>query len=193
MFGRGNGPPPGWTTSNGVLEPASQVAGYAARSQVFRGRCETKECNRKVRIEPKDLCGKGQGLLTMKHVEQLNRCHRLDGCSLNFYADPGAPELRLEWLTGRANVRVRLKCRGNGCTFVRVWVVEKMIDGLKKSGKGHGGTDVHELGKLMTQPCQVCKKVNWTADILWANTDTLGWCHGGEDKYFAGLEVGGDV
>jgi hypothetical protein len=175
------------------LEPASQVAAYAARGQVLKGSCQTKECNRRVRIEPKDLCGKGQGLLTIKHIEQLNRCHRLDGCSLNFYAAPRLPPLHLEWLTGRANVRVRLKCRGNGCTFVRVWVVEQMIEGLKNAGKGHGGTNVHELGKLMTQPCRLCKKVNWTADILWADTGTLGWRQGGEDKYFAGMEVGGDV
>lgn len=193
MLGRRDGPPLGWTTWNGVLEPASQVAAYAARGQVFRGRCETKECNRRVRIEPKDLCGKGQGLLTMKHVEQLNRCHRLDGCSLNFFADPRTPELRLERLTGRAHVRVRLKCRGTGCKLSRVWVVEQMIAGLKKAGKGGGQTDIHELGKLMTQPCPVCRKVNWTADILWANTDTMGWRHGGEDKYFEGMEVGGDV
>lgn len=193
MFGRGDGPPAGWTAWNGVLEPASQVAAYAARGQVLKGSCQTKECNRRIRLDPKDLCGKGQGLLKMKQVEQLHRCHRLDGCSLDFYADPKTPPLHLDWVTGRANVRVRLKCRGNGCKFARAWVVETMIESLKKTGKGHGGTDVHELGKVMTQPCPVCKKVNWTADILWADTGTLGWRQGGAEKYFAAMEVGSHV
>lgn len=192
MIGRGNGLPQGWTTWNGVLEPANQVAAYAARGQIIRGRCETKECNRKIRIEPKDLCGKGQGLLQMKQVEQLHRCQRLEGCSLGFFADPATPPLHLDWLTGRPNVRIRLKCRGHGCKYVRVWVVEQMIAGLKKAGKGGGGTDVHALGKLMTQPCPVCKKVNWAADVLWASTETIGWRQNGE-KCFAGMEAGGDV
>jgi hypothetical protein len=179
-------------TLSGVLEPAEQVAAYAARGQMIRGSCATKECNRKVRLDPKDLCGHGQGSLHMRQVEKLHYCHRLDGCALNFYADPKTPPLRLDWLTGRAHVRVRLRCRGNGCKYARVWVVEQMIAGLKKAGKGGGDTDVHELGRLMTAACPVCKKANWTADILWANTETLGWRQNGE-KYFAGMEVGGDV
>jgi len=193
MLGRRENPPPGWISANGVLEPASQVAAFAARGQVVRGRCESKECARKVRIDPNDLCGKGQGLLKMRQIEQLHRCQRLDGCSLIFYADPSTPPLHLEWLTGRANVRIRLRCRGAGCKFARVWVVETMIEGLKKAGKGHGGTEVQALGKLMTQPCPVCRKVNWTADVLWANTETAAWRQSGAETYFSGMEVGSDV
>lgn len=192
MFGRGDGPPPGWTALNGVLEPAPQVAAYAARGQAIRGSCATKTCNRKVRLEPKDLCGQGQGALTARQIETLYRCQRLDGCAITFFAEPSIPSLRLDWLTGRANVRVRLRCRGNGCRYVRVWVVEQMIAGLRKSGKGGGDTDVHDLGKLMSGPCPVCKKANWTADILWADTRTLGWRQKGE-TYFSGMEVGSHV
>ena len=57
-----NGPPPGWTARDGVVEPSEQVRGYALRHQTVKGVCRAKGCTRRVELDPKELCGAGLGL-----------------------------------------------------------------------------------------------------------------------------------
>jgi hypothetical protein len=41
----------------------------------------------------------------------------------------------------------------------------------------------------MTTACPLCKKVNWTAEILWVRTDSMGWKTSGE-RTFGEREAG---
>ena len=50
-----------------------------------------------------------------------------------------------------------------------------MIAGLTKRRQGDGRTEVEKLGAMMTTACPLCKRSNWTADVLWVSTDTMGW------------------
>jgi hypothetical protein len=50
-----------------------------------------------------------------------------------------------------------------------------MVAGLTKRKVGGDATEVDELGRLMTSPCPLCKRSNWTAQILWVDTSTVGW------------------
>jgi hypothetical protein len=58
-----------------------------------------------------------------------------------------------------------------------------MIAGLEKRGQARSRTEVEGLGAKMTAACPVCKRVNWTAEILWINTDTQGWKALGERSF----------
>ena len=97
-----------------------------------------------------------------------------------------ANPLVLGQFVGRPNVRLRLKCRGDRCKFHRLWRVEEMIAGLEKRGQGGARTEVDGLGSKMTTACPMCKRVNWTAEILWVNTDTMGWKARGERSFEPG-------
>lgn len=178
-----DGPPPGWVSHSGAIEPAPRVADYAARLQVVKGVCRATGCNRRVELEPKALCGAGLGLVSMDQVKNLWRCHRIDGCALDFHNEPPLNPLRLDHFLGRPNVRLRLRCRGDRCKFFRVWRVEEMIAGLTKRRQGDGRTEVEKLGAMMTTACPLCKRSNWTADVLWVSTDTMGWKALGEQTF----------
>ena len=119
----------------------------------------------------------------MRKIQDLWRCHRIDGCGLQFHNEKALFPLRLEHLRGRPNVRVRLSCRGERCKFFRVWRVEEMIVGLQKHGQGDERTDLDTLGAKMTAPCPICKKANWTADVLSVNTESAGWKALGEQTF----------
>jgi hypothetical protein len=186
-----DGPPDGWTAIHGILEPAGYVAAYAARGQVMKGRCQTKRCNRRVDLDPRELCGEHMGALRMQQVLRTYECNRLDGCTLRFHTEPKDAPLPLDGLRGKAHVRLRLRCGAHKCSFFRVWLVEEMIEGLKKAKKGGGATSVHELRKLMTSPCKLCGKVDWYADVLWADTSTMGWKQLGERTFDAVKVIGG--
>jgi hypothetical protein len=125
----------------------------------------------------------------MKTVEGLWRCGRLDGCCLEFHAEKPLVRLRLDRFVGRPNVRLRVRCQGNGCKFFRVWRVEEMIAGLTKRGQGNGHTEIGALGAMMTSACPMCGKVNWTAEVLWVDTSTMAWKSMGE-RSFEKLEAG---
>ena len=178
-----DGPPDGWTVSNGVVAPGHRVADFAARKQPVKGVCRAKGCSRRVELEPRELCGAGLGLLAMTTIENTLRCQRLDGCSLYFQAAAPALPLRLSQFVGRPNVRLRLKCRETPCKFFRLCRVEEMVAGLQKRGLGGAGTDVEALGAMMTTPCPRCKKASWTAEVLWMDTSTMGWKATGERSF----------
>lgn len=188
---KSQGAPEGWTAIYGVLEPIGHVAAYAARGQVMKGRCQSKSCNRRVELDSKELCGQHMGTLQMQQVIRTFQCNRLDGCTLTFHTEPRDPPLPLDALRGKAHVRLRLRCGTHKCSFFRVWLIEEMIEGLKKAGKGGGGTHVHELRKLMTSPCKLCGKVDWNADVLWADTSTVGWKQLGERSFDRVKATGG--
>jgi len=178
-----DGPPRGWTLSGGVVAPGDRVADFAARQQRVKGVCRAKGCSRRVELEPAALCGAGLGLLGMMAIQKTWRCQRLDGCNLDFHATPPEVPLRLGQFIGRPNVRLRLKCRQDRCKFFRVWRVEEMIAGLQKRGQDGAATEVDALGAMMTTPCPLCKKASWTAEVLWADTSTMGWKAMGERSF----------
>ena len=180
-----NHPPPGWVSENGVDQPSESVTAYAARFQTVKGVCRARGCTRRVELDPKSLCGDGLALLSMRQVEALWRCQRLDGCGLDFHKEKALKPLTLGQFIGRPNVRVRIRCRGNGCKFFRVWRIEEMIAGLEKRGQGSDRTDIDDLAAKMTTACPMCKRVNWTADLLWVNTETMGWKALGERSFEA--------
>ena len=180
--------PSGWAATGGILQPSDLVSGYAARVQGVKGTCRNTGCRRSVELDPKELSDLGYGRIPMRKLQQLWRCQRLEGCGLSFHNEPAQNPLRLSQLVGRPNVRVRLRCQGNGCKFFRVWRVEEMIAGLEKRGQGDERTDCDTLGAKMTSGCPLCKKVNWKSDIVWVNTDTAGWRALGE-KTFEGRDM----
>ena len=71
----------------------------------------------------------------------------------------------------------------------RMWRVEEMIAGLEKRSRGGDRTEVEALGGMMSSACPICKKVNWTAEVLWIDTGTMGWKSMGE-RSFERLEAG---
>jgi hypothetical protein len=151
-----------------------------------KGVCRARGCNRRVELDPKDLCGGGLALLNMRQVQTLWRCQRVEGCGLDFHKEKPLNPLVLGQFVGRPNVRVRLKCRGDRCKFHRLWRVEEMMEALEKRKQGGGRTEVDGLGAMMTTACPLCKKVNWAAEVLWINTDTMGWKARGERSFEPG-------
>ncbi|MDB5480482.1 MAG: hypothetical protein JWO83_1535 [Caulobacteraceae bacterium] len=122
----------------------------------------------------------------MRQVQALWRCQRVEGCGLDFHKEKPLNPLILGQFVGRPNVRVRVRCRGDRCKFHRLWRIEEMIAGLEKRGQGGARTEVDGLGAKMTTPCPMCKRVNWGAEILWVNTDTMGWKARGERSFEPG-------
>jgi len=178
-----DGPPAGWVSITGVLAPGVSVAAYAARQQPVKAVCRTKGCYRRLDLDPTELCGERLGPFPMEKIKRLYECRRWNGCGLDFHDEPAQRKLRLEEFTGRPNVRLRLRCRSGSCKFFRVWLVEEMIEALRKRKAGSGATEIEGLGKMMTTACPLCKKVNWLAEILWANMNTVGWKQLGERSF----------
>jgi hypothetical protein len=178
-----DGLPPGWASAGGVVGPAERVADYAARGQTVKGQCRSDGCYRKIDIDPHELVKRGFGSLSMRKVQGLCGCHRLEGCSLAFHNGPADNPLRLKHFVGRPNIRVRVRCRGTGCKFFRVYKVEQMIAGLRKRQQGDEQTEVAALGTMMTSPCTMCKRSNWVAEVLHINTDTIAWRAVGEKTF----------
>ena len=184
--------PPGWTSLDGTMQPAESIAAYAARVQTVKGACRDAICNRRVTLDPKVLCGHGLGRLRIAQVKRLFSCGRIDGCRLDWHNEPAENPLRLDQFIGRANVRIRVSCRGKGCTFFRVWKVEQMIAGLQRRKVGDGRTEVDKLPALMSAPCAVCKRTSWDVAVLWVSEQTMGWRQLGE-RTFDRVGHGGGV
>jgi hypothetical protein len=149
----------------------------------MKGQCRSDGCYRKVELDPKELAKRGFGALSMRRVQGFCRCQRLEGCGLEFHDGPADNPLRLMHFVGRPNIRVRVRCRGNGCKFFRMYKVEQMIAGLQKRRQGDERTEVAALGAMMTSPCSICKRSNWQAEVLYVNTDTMGWRANGEKTF----------
>ena len=180
MSSRGEAPPSGWVSLDGVLRPGQRVADFLARAQRVIGMCRDENCTRRLVLDPMELQRRGLEQLSMSEVTRLHRCLRIGGCAISFHNDPPDRPLRLGHLRGKPFVRVRLRCRGNGCRYYRVWRAEEMIAGLAKRGGGDDATEIFSLGAKMTSPCPLCKKANWSVAVLWINTDTIGWKAQGE-------------
>jgi hypothetical protein len=115
----------------------------------------------------------------MRRIRDLWRCHQLDGCELTFYDDTPDNPLRLGHLEGLLHVRVRVRCRADKCRYLRAWRAEEMVKALTERGAGDERTEIVQLAGLMKSPCPLCARCNWTVDVLWANTDSVGWRQGG--------------
>jgi hypothetical protein len=159
------------------------VADFAARHQRIVGTCPQDHCTRRVVLVPAELQRQGLDRLSMADVMRLHRCHRIGGCPLSFHNEAPQSPLTLAHLRGKPFVRVRVRCRGNGCRYYRVWRAEEMIAGLAKRRQGDDHTELFGLGAKMTSPCPVCKRANWAVDVLWIDTDTMGWKARGESWF----------
>lgn len=187
-----DGLPEGWTSDNGVVTPAGMVAAYAARAQLVKGTCREKGCFRRVEIDARHLCGRGLARLSMRQIQELYRCHRLDErCSLQWHNEPAGNPLRLGALVGKPNIRVRVRCQGGGCKYFRVVRVEEMIAGLVKRKQGDEKTEIDGLPKMMTSGCPLCRRTNWAVDVLYVNTQTAGWKQLGERTFDSTTRTGG--
>ncbi len=180
MASRGDDPPAGWTASDNVLRPGSRVCDFAARGQTLIGVCSAQDCRRRTTLAPDALLRIGAPGLDMARVKRLWACQRLDGCSMSWHNEPPTNPLRLGHCRGKPYVRLKVRCRGNGCRYYRVYRAEEMIEGLRKRGVGDADAEIFTLGARMTSGCPLCKKANWTVDVLWLNTDTTGWKQIGE-------------
>jgi hypothetical protein len=178
-----DGLPPGWTSINGIVGPGARVADFAAGGQAVKGVCRSQRCFRRVELDPNAISKSGLAALSMSQVQRLWMCQRLDGCGLDFPPEAPALPLRLELFVGRPNIRLRLRCRGGGCKFFRLYVVEQIIAGLARREKGGGHTEVSALGALMTTACPTCGKTNWAAEILHVDTGAMGWRALGERSF----------
>jgi len=177
-------PPAGWVSIGNVLKRGVSVFAYGARGQSVRGTCDgANGCRRTITLDPRELGRCGMGQLSMDQIQKTHRCNKLEGCILSFHDLPADIELTLDRLTGKPHVRVRLKCRG--CNLVRTFIAEDIIAKLRASKKGDGGTRLEGLGKLISGPCPAksCGKSNWTVDVLWLLTDTVGWHQMGERMF----------
>jgi hypothetical protein len=186
---KGDGPPPGWVALMGTVEAGSRVCDYAARGQTVKGACRTKGCYRRVEMDPEALVREGQGTLAMRKLQPSWKCHRLEGCEMQFVEEPPTQPLRLGHFTGLPHVRVRLTCRGEGCKFARVYPAAALIKGLKARRQGDERTEIGLLPDKMTAGCPRCKVKYWAADVLWMDTSTVGWRSQGEAN-FARYETG---
>jgi hypothetical protein len=61
--------------------------------------------------------------------------------------------------------------------------VEQVIAGLETRKKGGGRTEVTALGALMSGPCPACRTSNWVAEVLYVDTETMGWRALGEKSF----------
>ena len=60
---------------------------------------------------------------------------------------------------------------------------------VERRCSGGERTESDKLAAEMSSGCPHCKKSNWVADVLWANTDTVGWTAQGA-AYFDRYETG---
>lgn len=187
-----DGLPQGWTSTSGIVEPAETVAAYAARRQAVKGACKIRGCYRRLALDPMQLCGKGFGRLTMTRVQRFFECNRPDeDCALDWHKEPAGIPLTLGAFIGKPNIRVRVRCRGNGCRFFRVWKVEEMIAGLIKRKQGDERTEIDKLPAMMTSGCSLCGKSNWAVEVLYVNPQTVGWKQLGERAFDSATQSGG--
>ncbi len=170
--GKPTEPPLGYQAASGVLEPSDTVGGFLARHDTVRGQCQSQDCKRTCHINLPLLAARGLAAMQISVIKQLWRCHALGDCSLDFRVESG-PGLPLEALLGRPHVSIRWKCRG--CKFFRTSLPDRVIASLEAKKLGGGGTPIRDLGKLIKGPCQACGKSNWDIDVLWPNTESVGY------------------
>ncbi|HEY8570912.1 hypothetical protein [Phenylobacterium sp.] len=174
VFGPDRKPPAGWRVSHdGELVEDRSVAGYVARGREVKGLCQLRDCRRRCHLDLERLAERGLGALSIGELKPLYRCHRLDGCGLDFSEQYGA-ELTLGMLAGRDHVGVRVAC--GGCRKSTVVRPEQVIERLKLEGRGGSDTPVATLADLARQPCPKCQARRWTVAVLWLDpAQTPSW------------------
>lgn len=155
---------------DGQLEPDASVAGYDARGREVLGVCHLRDCRRRCHIDFALLAERGLGRLHVEQVKRLFRCHRLDGCALDFQ-EKGGGELVLSALTRKVHVALRVTC--GGCGKATVSPAEAVIARLKAEGLGGGGLPVSSLAGLIRGNCGTCGEKRWRVDVLWQDPARL--------------------
>lgn len=164
-------PPKGWTILSGTLTLDKSIAGYFARDHDVRGRCYQRDCRRNCHIDHARLMEKGLGTLSIDQVKAMMKCHRLEGCGLEWQENPNRSTVPLLILRGRLAVKIRIKCRQ--CGGVSLVAPETMITRLQAEKKGDDRTLVSAIPGLLTKPC-ACGKTAWDVDVAWADPNTIG-------------------
>ena len=165
-------PPRGWHAFDGLLQPDLTVAGHLARGQEVKGICHLRDCRRRCHVDLERLAQRGFGALPVETAQRFLKCQNLAGCALEFHADPKA-SLPLRSLTGRSNVKIRIKCAG--CGFLRVSAPETLITRLSAETPMPDGLLISEIAGRVRGPCRQCKKTSWRVDVLWISPKSEGF------------------
>jgi hypothetical protein len=146
IYGPSKTPPRGWlTTPSGVLLKDESIDGYLARGRTLRGVCTVRDCRRRCELDFERLSQRGLGRLSADDLKRLYRCHRLDGCALDFHEQDGV-ELTLSMLSGRDYVHIRIAC--GGCRKASIVRPEAVIAKLTAEKTGGPDTPVANLAAL---------------------------------------------
>ncbi|MDB5432383.1 MAG: hypothetical protein JWP35_3499 [Caulobacter sp.] len=144
------------------------------------GICRWYDCRRRVSPDLGKWVERGYGQALVSDMVRMLRCNRVDtDCGLMFDPEPPAVTLRLSQLTWKANVRLRFSCAAVACKATRFATAEAVMDQLRRQGHRNADFRVEELASLMKGACRTCKGTAWSVDVMWANTNTMGWRSGG--------------
>lgn len=168
----------------GSIQPGETIADHALRGQTLKAICRAEGCYRRLTLDPAHLRRCGLGALTARKVQALFHCHRLDrSCGLDWLLERPAFPLALAPFVGLQHVRVRLACRTDRCSSQKLFRVEEVVAGLKARSQGDEQTAVDLIGAMMTTPCPTCAKAAWTAGLICADRNSLGWRSRGEGVF----------
>lgn len=160
----GHRPPPGWSISTGRLQEDSTVGGYHQRGCAVSGRCYRNDCRRTCWLDFRELIRSGMERLPVAVIQHTLKCHRLDGCSLEFHEKPERV-LTLRDIAGRPHIALEAFCLG--CRKTHLTTVEAMISRLKSAQTGDETTPLSKLDSLAKGPCPACGYKRWRIEVLW--------------------------
>lgn len=172
---------PGYIEFCGTIQPGETITDHALRGQALKAICRAEGCYRRLNLDPVHLRRCGLGALTARKVQALFHCHRIDrSCGLDWLLERPAFPLALAPFMGLQHVRLRLACGTDRCPSQKVFRVEEVVAGLKARGQGDEGTTVDLVGSMMTTACPTCGKAAWSASLICADRNSLGWHQRGE-------------
>lgn len=181
MPGANDEPPPGWVARGTTLEPAFTLPGYRARGEELVGGCRAYGCRRKCWVDPHARLEALLDSAGISSLEKTFRCNRLDGCGFEFARPKPGQSVRLDQLTGRVNVRIRVRC--DACRWFRLRTPRDLAISLGKAKASADRLRITEIGAAISGACPACKATTWSAHVIWLRTDTGIWKARGERMF----------
>jgi len=157
-------PPPGWSVSTGYLAEVRTVRGYYLRRCEVTGRCQRQDCRRSCYFDYVRLMKDGLADVDAGRIKTTFKCNRLDGCSLQFYEEPGLA-ISLDDLARHDNIAPKIRC--TGCGHSVVTTTAALIRQLTDAGQGGGSDSSRNVGARIRGPCPKCKQATWEVTFLW--------------------------
>ena len=177
--------PPGWTVAfDNFIRPGPRVRDFRARNQDMVGRCESRACMRKVRIDARELMEIGLADVAMDRLAVQWRCHRLQGCQMALKGGMMNHDLRLVSVTRRPNVRIRFRCGYGPCTFYRDVPAAEVAAAIQpRVSYDPLNAVVAGVGKLWREPCQACGRTAWSSLARVIDEGSSDWKRDGEGTW----------